>query len=136
MQRRMFREHKKENRKLPDVSKSKMSFKRRKLMIDDQPYVQYAPPTTEDIANLTEMDQIMIDNLTVYESATQIEGFSRFIGYTTTAITMDDVKRAYIKIRGIHETATYVACACYLDVLDRNYKMVQKMERLEQPLPF
>ena len=86
--RKLFREHMKENRKLPVVNRAKMTFKKGKPMLEDKPWKpEIDTPTTEDFANITDLDRTLMDGLVMYESAIQIEGFSKFTGYACTVNT-------------------------------------------------
>ena len=66
----------KENRTPPVVNHANMTFKKEKPVFEDKPWEPgIDTPTTEDFANITDLDRTLMDGLVMYESATQTDGF-------------------------------------------------------------
>ena len=111
-----------ENRKLADGQRMEISFKKGQLMINSVPYKKKvrAPGASE----LLLMDKEELGNIKELPTAggcSETESGSKFIGYACKVSDLEDVRKAYLHIKKLHEKAHHVTMAYRLEGINKAY---------------
>ena len=98
----------KNNKTLPDNDRADFTWKRGELFINNRQYRDpVVPPTIEQV--ITPMEGG--DEVVINKGETQKNEGCQFTGYSAEIKTIDDVKKAYIKVQKNHPEALSIMCA-------------------------
>ena len=77
------------------------SFKKGQLFVNNEPYgKKVSTPSTHSLLHMETMDISNIKNISVVGGYSYTEQGSRFIGYAAKAADLQEVRQAYIHLKG------------------------------------
>ena len=95
----------------PVAQRIKLTVKKNKLYIgeEDEDKVEYkkliTPQAPDHYLNLTEDENVRIRKIKIGEGSTIGKGQCRFIGYTKSVKSPEEIQDAYVKLRLLHPRA-------------------------------
>lgn len=110
---------KQQNKKLPEQHQVDLAIKQNQLFLGEDKFVLPVQPLTPSTwLRKTPTELEVIDQYPVISGEVQEKQHSFFASYACEVKTLDDVQKAYYKVRRMEPEATHVMCAYRLPGLD------------------
>ena len=101
----------KANKRMPVSQRMEMNFQKGNLMINNQLYKKKLhPPKPKDILKVPKVEEELATSLELVESEPYEHEAPKFIAYTHSVRSIDDVNMGYMKTRLKHGEAQHIAC--------------------------
>ena len=109
---RQIRLHLNDGKNRSDGQKPDMYIKQGVLYVDGYRYVKpFQPPTAIDMIQAPYTYRKEADKMKLHEGETIQERGSTFIGYAVEVDNIEEVKKAYFKMKKMHGQAEHIACS-------------------------